>query len=65
MNVSSKIPRLQASALIELLEHHPVVVVHGFVFFLIFYAPYSKVAHLLYRTLALVFAKRIGRTTRQ
>jgi len=32
------------------------------VFCLIFYAPYSKLAHVFYRTLAIVFARSIGRT---
>jgi quinone-modifying oxidoreductase subunit QmoC len=32
-----------------------------FVFYLIFYAPYSKMAHIVYRTLALVFARSRGR----
>jgi quinone-modifying oxidoreductase subunit QmoC len=31
------------------------------VFFLFFYAPYTKMAHLFYRTTALVFAKMQGR----
>jgi quinone-modifying oxidoreductase subunit QmoC len=32
-----------------------------FIFFLFAYAPYSKMAHMVYRTTAMVYAKLSGR----
>ncbi len=43
---------------------YPTYVIHlCFVFFLFAYAPFSKMAHMVYRTTAMVFAKYSGRET--
>ncbi|MFO0754251.1 MAG: quinone-interacting membrane-bound oxidoreductase complex subunit QmoC [Thermodesulfovibrionales bacterium] len=43
---------------------YPVYFIHlVFIFFLFAYAPFSKMAHMVYRTTALVFARQTGRDT--
>ncbi len=43
---------------------YPVYFAHlVFVFYVIAYLPYSKLAHLLYRSLAIIHAKNVGRDT--
>ena len=41
---------------------YPTYIAHlSFVFFLFAYAPFSKMAHMVYRATAMVFAKQVGR----
>lgn len=52
--IFSELTRLAAMAILA----YPIYFIHLVsVFFLFFYAPYSKLAHILYRTTAMVYAK--------
>ncbi len=43
---------------------YPIYFIHlVFVFYIIAYLPYSKLAHLLYRSLAIIHSKNVGRDT--
>ena len=56
--ILSEVLRLLGIALLA----YPVYFVHLVaIFFLFAYAPFSKMAHMVYRTTALVYAKSIGR----
>lgn len=56
--ILAEITRLMGMATIA----YPIYFIHLVsVFFLFFYAPYSKLAHMVYRTIAMVYAKKTGR----
>ena len=59
---------VQAGLFIGLMDNatlaYPTYFVHlVFVFYVIAYLPYSKLAHLLYRPIAIIHAKNVGRDT--
>ena len=58
---ASQFVRIQGTAVAAYSIYYVHLVV---VFFLLWYAPYSKFAHMFYRTLALVYLKSIGRERR-
>jgi len=56
--ILSEVTRLLGIAMIA----YPIYFLHLVsVFFLFFYAPYSKLAHMVYRTIAMVYARKAGR----
>ncbi|MBU0699755.1 quinone-interacting membrane-bound oxidoreductase complex subunit QmoC [bacterium] len=56
--ILAEVTRLMGIAILA----YPIYFVHLVsVFFLFLYAPYSKLAHMVYRTIALIHAKKIGR----
>ena len=56
--ILSEVLRLLGIALLA----YPVYFIHLVaIFFLFAYAPFSKMAHMVYRTTALVYAKSVGR----